>query len=188
MWRDTLICPRATGSSGSLLVWSLTLYHTHSSTVAGIIVYLSPQNNLRVRGLLTHLSGEWLWVGVLGAASGWSGFVAGGIWPCLVISLHLCFISPSSLSLSLFRSLFHRDTLTEHNYLSLSVCRLRMKSTRLPQFISSLAHICILFDKYALILVFISWCHIAYLLATIWSFRSENWWNPFRLHLGFFVF
>lgn len=80
------------------------------------------------------------------------GFCGWGIWPCLVISLHLCFISPSSLSLSLF----HKDTLTEHNYLSLSVYRLRMKSTRLPQFISSLAHICILFDKYALILVFIS--------------------------------
>lgn len=70
-------------------------------------------------------------------------------------------LSSSLLPLFAFsRSLSLSHTLTEHNYLSLSLFgyRFRIKNTRgYPQFMSSLDLIYILFDIYALILVLINW-------------------------------
>lgn len=87
----------------------LTIYHTHTSTTTCIIVHLSSQTNLRVltptplvflQGCCP-ISGKCSFgLGVLVAASGWSGFVAQGfglVWQSVFIFLSLSLLSLSIL-------------------------------------------------------------------------------------------
>lgn len=62
--------PEQLAAAARLLVWSLTLCHTHSSTTAGIIACLSLQNNSRAWAPSVSAQGYWpisvelqLWVG-----------------------------------------------------------------------------------------------------------------------------
>lgn len=70
-----------------------------------------------VRGLLTQLGREQLWGWGFGCSLWVVAFCGWGIWPCLVISLHLSFL-PLLLSLSLSVSLSLSHTQTHSNTLS----------------------------------------------------------------------
>lgn len=108
--RDALICPAATGNSGmSAHLISNTLPHTfinsrgHSFTIITRkhLGEVEPPRLLARVAEYGPISEErGFRFGVLGVDSGWSAFFfcCSGIWPCMVISLHLCFLSLCFLS------------------------------------------------------------------------------------------